>query len=57
MAGWVPQQGVTGVAGGAVDGERGGGALRVSAAVGEGDELSEGVGPLGAPEEGGMAAL
>lgn len=28
-----------------------------SAAVGEGDELCEGVGPLGTPEEGGVSNL
>lgn len=31
--------------------------MRVGAAVGQGDELGEGVGPLGAPEEGGGAVL
>lgn len=31
--------------------------MREGAAVGEGDELGEGVGALGAAEEGGMAAL
>ena len=53
----VPQRRVARVLGRLVDGHRGRGAVGVGAAVGEGDELGEGVGALGAAEEGGVAVL
>ena len=56
-AGGVPEDGVARVARGAVDGRWGGRAVGESATVGEGDELCEGVGTLGAAEQGCVAAL
>ncbi|KAL9112214.1 MAG: hypothetical protein Q9187_007810, partial [Circinaria calcarea] len=50
-------QRVARVLGRRVDGQRGRGAVGVGAAVGEGDELGEGVGPLGPAEERGVAVL
>ena len=53
----VPQRVVLGVFGRAVDGRGRGRAVHVCAAVGQRNHLREGVGPLGAAQERGMADL
>lgn len=53
----VPEETVARVAGGAVDGGGRGGAVREGAAVGQRDELREGVGPLGPAQQRGVSAL